>query len=298
HSERVATLSTALAKQVDEIHWGKFKQIQFSRDQIQQIHYAALLHDFGKIGVRENILVKEKKLFPHELESVKNRFKIYSKAKLLQTTQQKVDYLLKTDKNRALEYFNDLDNEIKQQLMKLDEFLQLIIEINEPTVLNESRREILRQIAAIAIQDNGQTSHLLTQIELSRLSIVRGSLSPEERVEIESHVNHTYNFLNRIPWTKELKVIPQIAYAHHEKLDGSGYPRGLTDAEIPIQSKMMVIADIYDALTAWDRPYKKAVPVEKALQILQYEVNEGKIDPDLFQVFVEAKLYQLVQKPA
>jgi len=298
HSERVATLSTALAKQVDEIHWGKFKQIQFSRDQIQQIHYAALLHDFGKIGVRENILVKEKKLFPHELESVKNRFKIYSKAKLLQTTQQKVDYLLKTDKNRALEYFNDLDNEIKQQLMKLDEFLQLIIEINEPTVLNESRREILQQIAAIAIQDNGQTSHLLTQIELSRLSIVRGSLSPEERVEIESHVNHTYNFLNRIPWTKELKVIPQIAYAHHEKLDGSGYPRGLTDAEIPIQSKMMVIADIYDALTAWDRPYKKAVPVEKALQILQYEVNEGKIDPDLFQVFVKAKLYQLVQKPA
>ena len=131
---------------------------------------------------------------------------------------------------------------------------------------------------------------------MQRLSIPKGSLSDEERVEIESHVTHTFNFLNRIPWTKELKGVPQIAYAHHEKMDGSGYPRGLSKKEIPIQSKMMAISDMYDALTAWDRPYKKAVPEEKALNILQWEVDEGKVDGDLFKIFLEAKLFELVKK--
>jgi HD-GYP domain-containing protein (c-di-GMP phosphodiesterase class II) len=157
--------------------------------------------------------------------------------------------------------------------------------------------EKLQQIATLELETNGKSTRLLTEEEISRLSIPRGSLSEEERHEIESHVTHTYNFLKKIPWTRELSPIPEIAYAHHEKLDGSGYPRGLSDPEIPIQSKMMVIADIYDALTAWDRPYKKAVPVEKALDIIGYEVKNGKIDEELFRIFVEARLFELVKKP-
>ena len=297
HSERVATLTTAIAKKVDRVSTGKFKSFRFSRDDIQQINYAALLHDFGKIGVREDILIKAKKLFPFELDAVKNRFRIFSQATELNHSNEKIELLLKLEKEQALTRFKSLDNKTKEKLVALDNYLNAILEINEPTVMKESGFEILNEIAKIIFEDNGRPEKLLKEEEIERLSIARGSLSNDERVEIESHVTHTFNFLRKIPWTKELKNIPQIAYAHHEKLDGSGYPRGLKAPDIPIQSQMMVIADIYDALTAWDRPYKKAVPEDRALDILGYEVKEGKIDAELFKLFVDAKLYELVKKP-
>ena len=114
----------------------------------------------------------------------------------------------------------------------------------------------------------------------------------EERKEIESHVTHTFAFLQRIPWTSMLKDVPSIAFMHHEKLDGTGYPRGVPGKDIPPQSRMMTIADIYDALTAMDRPYKKAMPHARAIDILQDESNRGKIDSDLLQVFIEARIHE------
>ena len=124
------------------------------------------------------------------------------------------------------------------------------------------------------------------------LSIRRGSLSEKERREIESHVTHTFRFLSEIPWTGEFRRVPEIAYAHHEKLDGTGYPRRLTAAEIPIQSRMMTISDIFDALVAWDRPYKKAVPVERALTSCARRPRAGKLDRQILDVFIDAKIYE------
>ena len=297
HSERVATLTVALAEKVDSIDSGKFKNVKFSRDDIQQINYASLLHDFGKIGVREDILIKAKKLYPFELEAVKNRFRIISQAIELNYSKKKINQLLKNEHENEIEQFEHLDDKTKERIHEFDEYLKFILEVNEPTIMKQSGFEMLAQIGKVIFENNGHSTNLLTPQELERLSIPKGSLSNEERVDIESHVTHTFNFLNRIPWTKELKRIPQIAYAHHEKIDGSGYPRSLSKKEIPIQSKMMAISDIYDALTAWDRPYKKAVPEEKALDILQWEVDEGKVDGDLFKVFLEAKLFELVKKP-
>ncbi len=296
HSERVATLTVALAEKVGRIDHGKFKNIQFTHEEIQQLNYAALLHDFGKIGVREDVLVKAKKLFPHELDAVKNRFKIIKQATELKFSKEKIACLLKEERERALSLILTWDEETKNRIRELDRYFQIICEVNEPTVIKKSGFEMLKQMAGLIFRDNGNRQRLLTSREIEVLSIPKGSLSNEERKEIESHVTHTFNFLSRIPWTSELKKVPNIAYAHHEKLDGSGYPHGLTDDKIPIEAKMMTIADIYDALTAWDRPYKRAVPVENALQILQWEVDDGKIDPDLFQIFLEAKLYDLVKK--
>ena len=124
------------------------------------------------------------------------------------------------------------------------------------------------------------------------LSIRKGSLSEEERVEIESHVTHTFEFLKKIPWTTELKGVPGIAYGHHEKLNGRGYPRRVTADAIPIQSRMMTVSDIFDALSAADRPYKKALPPERALDILKLEVNDGMLDRNLVDLFIEAKVYE------
>ncbi|HNN01363.1 MAG TPA: HD domain-containing phosphohydrolase, partial [Turneriella sp.] len=109
-------------------------------------------------------------------------------------------------------------------------------------------------------------------------------------------VTHTYNFLRQIPWTPNLRWVPEIAYGHHEKLNGGGYPLKRRDPEISLQTRMMTIADIYDALTAWDRPYKKAIPPEKALDILHMEVKDGHVDPDLLQVFVQAKIFERIEE--
>jgi HD-GYP domain-containing protein (c-di-GMP phosphodiesterase class II) len=141
--------------------------------------------------------------------------------------------------------------------------------------------------------DGSQVS-FLDEKEMVSLSVPRGSLTEQDRKEIESHVTHTYQFLSKIPWTSDLRNVPEIAYAHHEKLDGTGYPNRLDADRIPIQSKMMTISDIFDALTASDRPYKKALPAERALNILQEEAKAGHIDPDLLEIFINADIYKVV----
>ena len=153
-------------------------------------------------------------------------------------------------------------------------------------------REALYQIRDRTFVDfEGRVKPLLEDHELQFLMIRRGNLDEQERREIESHVTHTYRFLEQIPWTRELRAIPRIAYAHHEKLNGGGYPNQATGLEIPVQARIMTIADIYDALTATDRPYKRAVPRDRALDILAMEAKEGTIDPALLETFIGARVF-------
>jgi HD-GYP domain-containing protein (c-di-GMP phosphodiesterase class II) len=131
----------------------------------------------------------------------------------------------------------------------------------------------------------------LSPEEVRFLSIPKGSLDSDERAQIESHVVHSFNFLLQIPWTKEIREIPRIARAHHEKLNGTGYPYKLRADEIPVQAKIMTICDMFDALSASDRPYKKALPTEGALDILDMSVKQNELDPELFRLFLEAKIF-------
>jgi HD-GYP domain-containing protein (c-di-GMP phosphodiesterase class II) len=127
--------------------------------------------------------------------------------------------------------------------------------------------------------------------EVAYLSIPKGSLTERERREIESHVTQTFRFLSKIPWTDDLSRVPDWAYAHHEKLDGSGYPRKLAAEAIPIAVRSITISDIYDALAARDRPYKRAVPNDRALDILRSEAKRGAIDAQLLELFIGEKVY-------
>jgi len=169
----------------------------------------------------------------------------------------------------------------------------MVVQANEPTILEEGSFRALMDLTSRSFADvEGSRQPFLSPNEVAALSIRKGSLSEKERREIESHVTHTFRFLSEIPWTGEFRRVPEIAYAHHEKLDGTGYPRRLKAAEIPIQSRMMAISDIFDALVAWDRPYKKAVPVERALSILRDESQTGKLDRQILDVFIDAKIYE------
>lgn len=295
HSERVAILTVGLAEKVDQITEGPYRAVRFSRQDIKEIQYASLLHDFGKIGVRENVLVKAEKLYPNELEAIQHRFELIRKSLENELNQRKIQYLLELEKETALRLFPILEEKYHARLLALEEDFQLILQANKPSVLAQEVSAQLENIQKKIFVFNQQEYPLLTPFELKRLSIAKGSLDENERREIESHVTHTFEFLSQIPWTSELKNIPHIAYAHHEKLNGRGYPRGLQAEDIPLQSKMMTISDIYDALTASDRPYKKALPVAKALDILGLEVKDGMLDAELYRIFVEARIYELIQ---
>jgi len=294
HSLRVSVLSCGLAEVVDRVDSGPYARAGFSRREIKELEYASLLHDFGKIGVREKVLVKAKKLYPHELDAVRARFELELKNAESRGLKRKIELL---ERGASKEELEALDDELLQRRWQLQGMLQVILQANEPTVLNEGDFTRISEIGELTYVDaQGQERPLLTPDEVGSLQVTRGSLNSQEIDEIRSHVVHTFDFLSKIPWGKTMSNIPEIAGAHHEKLDGSGYPEGVTSEEIPLQSKIMTIADIYDALTARDRPYKKAMPVERALTILGYEVKDGHVDPELVRLFTEAKVFEQAQQ--
>ena len=289
HSERVSTLTTGLAQAVDRLDAGPYRDLRFTADDIKQIEYAALLHDFGKVGVREHVLVKAKKLYEHQREHIVQRFHLIRRGIEVDALTRKVGCL----QDGHVHQVAPIDEQAGRALAELDEMIRWILAANEPTVLEQGGFERIAEVAARTFTDpGGELRPYLTADEATALQILRGSLTREERLEIESHVVHTYNFLRQIPWGRQFRKVPEIAGAHHEKLDGSGYPNRLQAEAIPVPARMMTISDIYDALTAKDRPYKKAMPAEKALDILAADVKKGLLDGELFRVFCEARIFE------
>jgi HD-GYP domain-containing protein (c-di-GMP phosphodiesterase class II) len=292
HSNRVAVYTVGLAEALERAGSGQYRDIHFTREQLKEIRYASLLHDFGKVGVREHVLVKAKKLYPPQLEMVKMRFAYIQKSIVYSIMKERFDALCNGGMDGYLKVKAEFDAKEQEHLSELERYLNTIVATNEPTVLSENPSMILDEIhGKTFLEKGGQALPFLTEDEYIKLKIPMGSLDESERKEIESHVTHTFLFLRTIPWTKEMKNIPQIAFGHHEKLDGEGYPRGIRAEEIPIQTRMMTVSDIFDALTAMDRPYKRAIPPQKALDILRAEVGEKKLDPDLVKVFIESKIW-------
>jgi HD-GYP domain-containing protein (c-di-GMP phosphodiesterase class II) len=295
HSRRVADLTVGLAKVVDGLASGPYAGASFSQEDLRELEYASLLHDFGKIGVREKVLVKAKKLYDERLELVRQRFDYVARSVEAEVLAKKVRML---ESGASLEQLAALDAELVQRRGVVDEAWAAVCAANEPTVLSSGDFARIEALAKETYVDlRGDVRSLLEDEEVTCLKVQRGSLTNQEFDEIRSHVSHTFRFLSRIPWGKSLHRVPIIAGAHHERLNGTGYPNRLRAEEIPVQSKMMSIADIYDALTASDRPYKKAVPLERALDILDYSVKDGHLDADLVRIFKEARVWEPPRAP-
>ncbi|HVU49159.1 MAG TPA: HD domain-containing phosphohydrolase [Polyangia bacterium] len=295
HSRRVATLSVELATRVDAVGEGPFRDVRFSPTALKQLEYAGVLHDFGKVGVREKVLVKAKKLYEEDRQKLGLRFAYIRKALQADSAERKLRLAMELPRGEVGARFAEADAELARKLAELDGAWAFINKANEPTVLEEGGLERLVEIGQLVYMGpDGEPRPYIEREEIAALQVRRGSLTDVERVEIESHVVHTYNFLKKIPWGKRFADVPRIAGAHHEYLNGGGYPRHLPAAEIPVESRIMTIADIFDALTASDRPYKKAVPIDRALGIIESEVKAGKCDADLFRIFVEGEVYKRV----
>ena len=292
HSFRVAGFTVALATAVDH-DGGTFRDVRFSPDEMKEIRYASLLHDFGKVGVREEVLVKAKKLPVGQLDMIRQRGEIIRRGLELRHARRKTDWLLQHGREGFADRSAQWDAELAAVLADLDQHLKAVAAANEPSVTPDDISASIRDLAVHAYPDHlGDSLTLITPEEARILAIPRGSLTPAEYEQIQSHVVHTYQFLRQIPWTKELSRVPEIARSHHEKLNGGGYPDGWHAPDIPLQTRMMTISDIFDALTSRDRPYKPAVPVERALDILGQERRAGALDGDLLQLFIAVRPWE------
>lgn len=305
HSERVTKLTLAMAVAASEATEGPFKDVHYTPRQLTELRYAGLLHDFGKIGVRENILTKSHKLEPLRFDVVKSRLALVRQTRRTECAQRKADALTEQPRPVGEALVKQYDAQLQNELKEIDSLGEMLLHANDPavTVLPDDdyarQQDLLGRLQQLEYEDeNGKMRPVLTPEEKDSLSIRKGSLTLDEYRQIQTHAHLSYQFLEKISWTKEFSGIPEIAYCHHEKLNGKGYPRGVTAPDIPLQSRMMTIADIYDALTAADRPYKKAMPVDLALQILQWEAREGALDPDVLSLFIEKEIYKATQHDA
>ncbi|MBI9102333.1 MAG: GAF domain-containing protein [Spirochaetales bacterium] len=294
HSNRVALFTVKLAEAVSRQSTGEFAHVHFSDEELLELRYASLLHDFGKVGVREAVLVKAKKLYPGQLEVIKSRLHQICAMVHHQNLQKQFDYLKNEGPEKYAAKEAEFKAEEKQHSDMIETFLTQVEEANEPRFLEGDIAGVLEVMGDTFYTDcDGKEQPYLTPEEIRLLSIPRGSLNREERGEIESHVEHSYDFLSQIPWSRDMKNVPRISKSHHEVLTGKGYPSGLIGDEIPLQSQLMTIADIFDALTASDRPYKKAIPRDRAMSILHEESAAGKINPELLRIFEDNDIYTL-----
>ena len=255
HSIRVAAYTMAILKRA--LQNPKVAGLySVNKNTVKVAETAALLHDFGKVGVREKLLMKQHRFYPEELATMKWRIKY------------------------ALVFMPE-----GEEKKTAREFLEKLDSLDMPRPHDESEQKLIDKAANILVDANGEKIEIVTTEELSYLNIQKGTLTTEERSDMEKHVLYSYELLNSIDWPVSLKAVPNVAASHHEKLDGSGYPFHKKAEELGIIERVMAIADIYDALTAKDRPYKKAISPEIAISIIQKEVEAGKLDPVLFDVF-------------
>ena len=272
HSKRVAYISNMIAEHINSKQDGFFKNVFFSEQKLEELKYAALLHDVGKVAVPENVLEKRNKLEDDEVAVIKNRF---------ETIKFSIMHNVREEELR------------KKFLWSVDEDMKFILEKNNPGFCTDEDKARIRETGNKKYADfDGNEHNYLEEEEIFMLTnFVKGNFSPEEWEKMKKHVVNTLDILAAVPFTAELKDIPKIAGAHHEMLDGSGYPHNVHGDDIMIQSRILAVADVFEALTASDRPYKKAIPTDKAVQILGFMAKDGELDTEIVDMFLNDGLF-------
>jgi len=296
HSRRVAELSVRLARAVNECKEGRLADVSFSPEELEELRIAGLLHDIGKIGVREVVLDKANKLSGvyDGIEFIKARYETVKRNIVIEGLRRKIELLEgRLGSQNGDPELAAIDRETERRLAELQEECEFLERSNTPgEFMEDDKLARLSEIAHRVYRDqSGDEKPYITDFELHNLTVRKGSLTQEERLQINSHPLKTLNILEKIPFKGPLKDVPYLAAAHHEKLNGKGYPRGLTEKDIPLPARIVAIADFFEALTASDRPYKKAMTPERAHQIMSLEVKDHSLDADLFEIFFGQKVY-------
>ena len=297
HIRRVADLTLTMADVIHNIKEGPYKNITFTKDQIYELKIAAYMHDIGKVTSPVEIVEKAKKLQTifDRIQYIRLRMAYISQRIILEGQNAKIEILQNGSDSEKLKA---LEAETHNKLEEIKEIREFINKCNEPgEFLDDETLERLKEISQKTyIDDEEKQQPFLKDDELVNLSIRRGSITEAERKKMQDHAAVTLKMLKQIPFTKKLKNIPGFAGAHHEFINGKGYPLGLKGDEIPFEGKLMAVTDIAEALTASDRPYKKAMPLETVNRILRSMAEKEELDNNLVELFIEKEVYKTYQE--
>jgi len=296
HCSRVPVITMMLADAVNESDNEHYKDIHFTEKQMYELKIAAWLHDCGKVVTPEYVVDKATKLETifDRVHMVANRFEVLKRDQEIKCLKQQ----LKVEKNTSLSELEvksalkAIRKKYKEKIKQLDNDLDFVKTTNVGgEFMSGDKKDRVHKIAQYRWNDNGEIKNFLSDDEVKNLCIAKGTLTAEERKIINDHIVYTIDMLNQLPYPNHLKNIPEFAGGHHEKLDGTGYPMGLTIDEMSIQAKAMAIADVFEALTARDRPYKDGKALSVAMRIMGFMKNDAHVDPFLFELFVQEKIY-------
>jgi len=291
HCERVPEITMMLADAVENTKVGTYKDFVMSEDERYELYIAAWLHDCGKVATPVHVVDKSTKLetIYDRVENVQTRFEILKRDAEIHFLNTKSALLEKGD----VDGVKDAETKLNLQLAQFDDDLDFVEKSNVGgEFMQEKDQDRIRQIGKYEWTYKGKTKPFLSELEVRNLTIAKGTLLPEEREIINDHIVITIDMLEKLPYPKNLRNVPEFAGGHHERLDGKGYPKGLTGDQMSVQAKMMAIADIYEALTASDRPYKDGKKLSHAMRIMGFMRNDYHIDEELFEIFVKEGVYK------
>jgi HD-GYP domain-containing protein (c-di-GMP phosphodiesterase class II) len=286
HVRRVADLTMSIADKINRATVGPFADVHFDDERLKELRIAAWLHDVGKITTPEYVIDKARKLETifDRLETIKTRMEVIKRDRLIEC--------VKKEPHKKGQRRKTPDPDYDEVVRNMNDDLEFLAAMNTGTEpLTDEMLERLRRIAAIKWSLNGQQQCLLTDNELYNISVKQGTLNPEEREVIKNHATVTFKMLSQLPFPKKMRHVTVYAAAHHERLDGTGYPLGLQNHQLPLQARIIALADVFDALTAKDRPYKKEKKLSESISILKSMVHEKYIDSDLLDIFISENIH-------
>ncbi|HJL73905.1 MAG TPA: HD domain-containing phosphohydrolase, partial [Candidatus Marinimicrobia bacterium] len=296
HCSRVPEITMMLTQAVNDAKDGPFKEVTFTDKEMYELKIAAWLHDCGKVATPEYVVDKSTKLetIYDRIHTLNTRFEVLKRDEEIKFLKKrlKIETDASTSTSDKKNAVKELRKKLRTKLATLENDMEFIRTANiGGEFMSGDKKDRVQKIAKYRWQDNGVPQNFLTENEIYNLCISKGTLTAEERKTINDHIVHTIDMLEQLPYPKHLKNIPEFAGGHHEKLDGTGYPKGLNKDEMSIQAKAMAIADIFEALTAKDRPYKEGKTLSMAMRIMGFMKNDAHVDSQLFELFVQEKIY-------
>ena len=293
HCERVPEIAMLLADAVEKTKTGKYKDFTMNEDERYELYIAAWLHDCGKVATPPHVVDKGKKLetITDRIEVVDTRFEVLKRDTEIKLLKKKINILKDSNNNIAID---KAEASYKESIEQLDDDQRFIQKTNRGgEFMEEDDQKRIEIIGSYKWKAKGKKINFLDTDDIRNLQIPKGTLLPEEREIINDHIVITIDMLEKLPYPKKLRHIPEFAGGHHEKLDGTGYPKGLTGDQMSVQAKIMAIADIFEALTAADRPYKDGKKLSQAIRIMGLMKKDCEIDKELFEIFVKKGVYKL-----
>ena len=293
HCERVPEIAMLLADAVEKTKTGKYKDFTMNEDERYELYIAAWLHDCGKVATPPHVVDKGKKLetITDRIEVVDTRFEVLKRDTEIKLLKKKINILKDSNNNIAID---KAEASYKESIEQLDDDQRFIQKTNRGgEFMEEDDQKRIEIIGSYKWKAKGKKINFLDTDDIRNLQISKGTLLPEEREIINDHIVITIDMLEKLPYPKKLRNIPEFAGGHHEKLDGTGYPKGLTGDQMSVQAKIMAIADIFEALTAADRPYKDGKKLSQAIRIMGLMKKDCEIDKELFEIFVKKGVYKL-----